>query len=134
VRLAATLLALGLVLPTVACSATAGDDADVPAEDCDREDLRGHEDDCGYWAADGAFVLWDWVVRDRTSRPPAGWRPSLPAGGSYDRPANARPDVTRQPSRAATSSPTTARTATTRTTTRTTTRRPPSATTTRRTA
>ena len=55
-------------------------------EDCDAEDKRNNEDDCGYWQKGseyrvGAqpdstwiFIYYSWVLQGLT-RPPAGWIP-----------------------------------------------------------
>ena len=82
--------ALSLIAGVVACG-TGDEDEYATAsvvEDCDVEDQRNREDDCGYWqSADGAsqrfgdqpdatwfWVWWAWVQVGRMSYAPAGWK------------------------------------------------------------
>lgn len=83
--------------------------------DCDSEDLRGYERDCGYWAPNGTFVTWYWVSGTGTSYAPYGWSPRLPSRGSWTRPAG-KAGKARTSRQAAPAPVTTTRKATPRTT------------------
>jgi len=97
VRLQRTLVTGTLVLALGGVStvlAACGDDGESDyvttsvTEDCDVEDQRNYEDDCGYWeSADGTeqrfgaqpgvtwiWIWWTWVQVGRSSTAPAGWR------------------------------------------------------------
>lgn len=108
----AAVAAAGLVF--AGCQVSPGDNeggAGADTVDCDAEDMRKHERDCGYWRADGTFETWDWVSGGGTSYAPYGWSPRLPSGGSWTRP-------TRTPGKVVTSRQSPPPTPTTRTSTR----------------
>lgn len=72
-------LALALALTTLpACAEPADDDA------CDASEATSYDEDCGYWADDGAgtviFLWYAWVVPYQGGTPPAGSKPVPPAG------------------------------------------------------
>lgn len=84
---ALTLTLLGAPAALAACGSGGDDYATTSvAEDCDLEDQRKHEDDCGYWQSgaqyrvgaqpDGTWfwVWWTWVQVGRVSHAPSGWR------------------------------------------------------------
>jgi hypothetical protein len=94
--LTAVLAAAVATTATAATAAGCGDTGTTAApasyrgEDCDPEDLRNYEDDCGYWdTSSGTFVLWYWVIPNVGGTRPPGWRASVPRGGSYTKPRNA---------------------------------------------
>lgn len=85
----AATLGMALVLGgTVACGSDEPETVAVEeVEDCDVEDQKNKEDDCGYWQKGsqvhvGAqpdntwiWVWFAWVIINQNSRPPAGWTP-----------------------------------------------------------
>lgn len=87
---ALTLTLLGVPAALAACGIGGDDYATTSvAEDCDLEDQRKHEDDCGYWSnnrgeylvgsdlhmdATWFWVWWTWVQVGRVSHAPSGWR------------------------------------------------------------
>lgn len=66
-------------------------------EDCDAEDLRNKEDECGYYDEHGTFVLFPWIVAGKGGKPPKGQKAKPPAGVKQNPPKPANPP--RQPAR-----------------------------------
>lgn len=80
IKLASVFLTLGVALSGGALVACGGSDTQrVEAyEDCDVEDQRNHEPDCGYRdRSTGIWFWYTWVVLNQRSYPPAGWRPPV---------------------------------------------------------
>lgn len=118
---------LGVVCAATLCLSSVvacGESETTSESDCDADDLREFDSDCGYWdTTSGAFVYWWWVKPGVGGTPPPRWTPKLPPNGSHRRPANA--DTSARPSVQTSPRPTTT---TTRTTTPTTTPTTPAAT------
>lgn len=47
-------------------------DSGESAPDCDLEDQRNRDSDCGYYR-DGRWVWWSWVKQGQVSKPRPGW-------------------------------------------------------------
>lgn len=69
----------------------------VEDEDCDAEDLRHREPECGYYDPNGAFVVYPWIVPGAGGHPPKGSHPKPPPGlkqpakPAVNKPAPAKP-------------------------------------------
>lgn len=85
-------------LPLLGLTTACGEDTAEPAEveeieypDCDLEDQRNREPDCGRYV-NGRWVWWKWVKPGTVSKPAKGWTPVQDGA-----PINSVPRVTRKP-------------------------------------
>ncbi|MFG3710967.1 hypothetical protein [Micromonospora sp. NPDC047730] len=69
------MLAGALAIPTAAVAACAPTEkTSNGAADCDVDDQRERDEDCGYYDEAGIWVWYPWVVQGQDSKPPKGWK------------------------------------------------------------
>lgn len=87
-RIRKALAAIGTAGALAVSLAACGDPSDdqdqstveMDDEDCDEEDARNHEPECGYADSSGVWFWYVWVTPNRGGHPPTGQHPRPPAG------------------------------------------------------